>query len=137
LKCEPDAVVRPPPGNGEELGAELRLSSRRGEERLVPPPEGEGEGVRLTTSAPPGARLVTWAPPLYPSLPHSSEASPLPTPSDAGQNELQKKKKNQKKTPKKPTKNRAICCSQFCIIFKARARSSSICQSLPTPPPGK
>jgi len=63
LKCEPDAVVRPPPGRGEESGAEVRLSSGRGEEwlpsgrgeeRLVPPPEGEGEGARLTTSAPPG-----------------------------------------------------------------------------------
>ena len=114
---------------------ELRLSFGRGEERLVPPPEGEGEGVRLTTSAPPGAWPATSAPPLYPPLPHSSEGSPLPTPSDAGQNELHKKTPKKQKTKQK--KPRAICCSQFCSIFKTRARSSSICQSLPTPPPGK
>jgi len=113
-KCELDTVVRPPPRNGEESGAEVRLSSGRGEERLVPlpegegegarlttsapplqlvpPPEGEGEGVQLTTSAPPGARPATSAPPLYPPLPHSSEVSPLPMPSDGGQNKLQGKK---------------------------------------------
>jgi len=91
LKCEPYVGVRPPPGSGEESGAEVQLSfgrgeerlpSRRGEERLVTPPEGEGEGAWLTTSAPP----------LYPPLPSSSEASPLPTPSDGGQNESQGKK---------------------------------------------
>jgi len=90
-KCEPDAVVRPPPGRGEESGGEVRLPSGRGEERLVPPPEGEGEGTQLTTSAPPGARPATLAPPLYPPLPPSSEASPLPTPSDGGQSRLQGK----------------------------------------------
>jgi len=90
-KCEPEAVVRPPPGRGEASGAEVRLPSGRGEERLVLPPEGEGEGVRPTTSAPPGARLATSAPSLYPPLPPSSEASPPPTPSDGGQSELQGK----------------------------------------------
>jgi len=103
-KCELDAMVRPPPGSREESGTEVRLSSGRGEERLpsgrgeerlVPPPEGEGEGARPATSAPP----------LYPPLPSSSEASPLPTPSDGGQHELQGKK-------------HAIFCRQFCRVFK-------------------
>jgi len=35
-KCEPDAVVRLPPGRGEESGAEGRLSSGRGEECTTP-----------------------------------------------------------------------------------------------------
>jgi len=69
----------------------VRLSSGRGEERLIPPPEGEGEGAWLTISAPPGARPATSAPPLYPPVPPSSKASPLPTPSDGGQSELQGK----------------------------------------------
>ena len=99
-KCEPDAVVRLPPGRGEQSGAEVRLPSRRGEEQLpsgrgeeqlVPPPEGEGEGAQLTTSAPPGARPATLAPPLYPPLPPSSEASPPLTPSNGGQSGLQGK----------------------------------------------
>jgi len=106
---ESGAEVRLPSERGEE-----RLPSGRGEEqlvpppegegegawpatsapplRLVPPPEGEGEGARLTTSAPPGVRPSTSAPPLYPPLPSSSKASPLPSPSDGGQNELQGKK---------------------------------------------
>jgi len=84
-------IKTPPPGSGEESGVEVRLSSGRreewllsgrGEERLVPPPEGEGEGVQLTTSTPP----------LYPPLPPSNEASPLPMPSDGSQSELQGKK---------------------------------------------
>jgi len=79
-KCEPDAVLQPPPGRGEESGTEVRLPSGRGEERLpsgrgeervVPPSEGEGEGAWLTTLAPPGARPATSAPPLYPPLPPS------------------------------------------------------------------
>jgi len=91
-KCEPDAGVRPPPGSGEESGTEVRLPSGRGEERLLPPPQGEGQGAWLMTAAPPGAWPATSAPPLYPPLPSSSEASPLPTPSDGGQNEFQGKK---------------------------------------------
>jgi len=90
-KCEPDTAVRPPPGRGEESGAEVRLPSGRGEERQVLSPEGEGEGARLTTSARPGARPATSAPPLYPLMPPSSKAFPLPTPSDGGQSGLQEK----------------------------------------------
>jgi len=61
-KCEPDAVVRPPPGSGEESGSEIRLPSGRGEGRLLPPPEWEGEGARLTTSASPGERPANIGP---------------------------------------------------------------------------
>jgi len=89
-KCESDAEIRPPPGRGEESGMEVRQSSGRGEERLpsgrgeewlAPPPEGEGEGARPTTSAPP----------LFSPLPPSSEASPPLTPSNDGQSGLQGK----------------------------------------------
>jgi len=100
-KCEPDAVVRPPPGErgGVGRGSATVFRKRGGAAafrkrggQLVPPPEGEGEGARLTTLAPPGARPATSAPPPYPPLPPSSEASPLPTPSDGSQSELQGKK---------------------------------------------
>jgi len=99
MRARRSSTTAPGERGGVECGSATVFRKRggaaafgRGEERLVPPPEGEGEGARLTTSAPPGARPATSAPPLYPPLPSSSEASPLPTPYDDGQNELQGKK---------------------------------------------